>query len=301
MRHPLLKSHDEVRKRMIALLTDGLMVRRSGNLIFVCGGNESHHLRPQFRAIAEKELSEFQIFQPEFAMKNYFSDAGGAQLDLGEFEVLVGDLSHAVVLFPEAPGSFAETGYFANIEKIAQKVILALDLERQSNDSFIMMGPARKYEQYSRYSPNIQIDYTNPNFDSIVKRISRIESPKTRKILDVSDISDHYDLFCLIYKIFDILIVATFEDLIFVLHSLTGGHAPKKRARELASILVGADYLKSIGQFGHYYPGLKDDSFVKMRTGFAEKESTLKLEILDILNRAEPEFGELVKGRHRAS
>lgn len=297
MRHPLLISHKEVRKRVMTLVATGLQIRRSGNLIFVCGGNDREHLRPRFCRESAEKLPDFQIFQPEFAMKNYFSDAGGAQLDLGDFETLIGDLSHAIVIFPEAPGSFAETGYFANIDQIAEKVILVLDMERQRNDSFIMMGPARRFETKSRFSPNIQLNYADPDFSLIVDRINRIEFSKNRKFLDSKNLSDPYDLFCLVYKIFDILSIATFDDLIFVLSSLTGGHAPKKRARDIASILVGAKYIKPVGGFGHYFADPNDRALVKVRTGFVEEEATLKIEIAGILATSDPEFSEVLRGR----
>lgn len=285
---------------MFALLREGLMVRRAGNLIFVCGGNAQTDLRPQFKSFSEYNLTEFQIFQPEFAMENYFSDMGGRQLDLGEFETLIGDLSHAIVIFPEAPGSFAETGYFSNIEKLAEKVILVLDADRQRNDSFIMMGPARNYEKTSKYSPNIQINYSDPDFSLISDRINRIGTSKTRKLLDVEDLEDPYDLFCLVYKIFDILNISTCDDMLFVLQAITKGHPPRKRARDIASILVGAGYLRPIGEFGHYIANAKDSSFVEMRKGHAAKELELRLEISDILMNGEPEFAELLMERANA-
>ena len=285
---------------MFALLRDGLMIRRAGNLIFVCGGNSPTNLRPQFKDFAEKNLADFQIFQPEFAMNNYFADVGGAQLDLGEFEILIGDLSHAIVIFPEAAGSFAETGYFANIDKLAEKVILVLDADRQRNDSFIMMGPARKYEKISKFSPNIQMNYSNPDFGLIHSRVNRIEFSKTRKLLSIEDLTEAYDLFCLIYKIFDLLNLCTYDDMLFVLHAITEGHAPRKRARDIASILVGAGYLRSVGQFGHYVANAKDSSFVLMRDGHVAREVTLKLEISDILMGSEPEFAALMAERANA-
>ena len=77
-------------------------------------------------------------------MKDYFSEAGTEPMDLADFESLIGALSHAIVIFPEAPGSYAETGYFSNVRELANKTILVLNQQYQSNDSFVMMGPARK-------------------------------------------------------------------------------------------------------------------------------------------------------------
>jgi hypothetical protein len=301
MRHPLLKSHSEVRKRVIALLAVGLSVWRAGNLIFVCGGNDTEHQRPKFIAAVADQLDEFELFQPEYAMRDYFSDCDGEPMDLGEFETLIGELSHAIIIFPEAPGSFAETGYFANVDRLAEKTILVLDSQRQKNDSFVVMGPARKFEEKSRFRSNIQLNYTNPDYSVIVDRIRRVTRTKTRKFLEIQDDIFSYDLFCLIYKIFDILIVATIDDLLFILTSLTNGHPPRKKARQLASILVGAGYLRPIGEYGHYFADRKGDELVKMKEGFADKESKLKIEILEIVSSGEVEFRELLKERSNAS
>ena len=299
MRHPLLKAHNEVRKRMIAVLRDGLLVRRAGNLVFVCGGNDRTHMRPRFCEYLTDDSPDYKVFQPEFAMKNYFSDEHGGQLDLGKFEELVGELSHAIVIFPEAPGSFAETGYFSKTPPLAKKTILVLNSQYQSNDSFIMMGPARRIEEISKFNPNLQIDFENPDFSVVVHRIKRFELPKTRKALDVDDLSD-YDLFCLIYKIFDLLIVATYEDLVKVFNSLTTGHAPKRQIKDVASILVGAGFVERIGEFGHYACLPVGQSLIKVRDGWAEEEFGLKLEIGGILRETSPEFAGLLEERSNA-
>lgn len=251
MRHPLLKSHAEVRKRMIVILRDGLLVRRAGNLIFVCGGNADTDLRPMFCAFLKGAAPDFNVFQPEFAMRNYFSDEHGGQLDLGKFEELVGELSHAIVIFPEAPGSFAETGYFAKTKPLAEKTLLVLNSQYQSNDSFIMMGPARRFEEQSKFNPNLQIDFQNPDFPAVLERIKRFDLSKNRKSIDVDELTS-YDIFCLIYKIFDLLVVATYDDLVAVFNSLTSGHAPRRQIKDIASILVGAGFVEPVGNFGHY-------------------------------------------------
>lgn len=303
MRHPLLKSHPEVRKRMITLLREGLLIRRAGNLIFICGGNDNHHLRPKFIDFLAHHGAEFTAFMPEFAMKNYFSEEDGAQLDLGEFEELIGELSHAIVIFPEAPGSYAETGYFSQTPALSSKSILVLDLQHQSNDSFIMMGPARRFEQYSKFNPNVQIDFKDPDFNVILDRINRFDIPKYRKAIELEDGVElsSYDLFCIVYKIFDLLIIATMEDLNAVFNSLFSGHAPRKRIRDIASILVGAGFLQSVGEFGHYSCLSLGDGLVQIRDGMAGNELALKLEIAEIIRDSSNEFAQLLMERADAN
>ena len=150
-------------------------------------------------------------------------------------------------------------------------------------------------------SPNIQINYSNPDFSIIKNRINRISTSETRKFLNPLSLDDPYDIFCLIYKIFDILGIATFDDVVFVLNSITHGHAPIKKARDISSILAGGDYIHEIGQFGHYYASRNHSSLVGLRTGFSDRELSIKLEISEIINDAEPEFAELLKEKSSAA
>ena len=43
-------------------------------------------------------------------MNSIFSDELRELFDLADFEELVGEISYAIVVFPEGPGSYAETG-----------------------------------------------------------------------------------------------------------------------------------------------------------------------------------------------
>ena len=141
--------------------------------MFVCGGNNDDDMRVQFRKFCEANAGEFDIFFPEYAMENYFKEMSEEPFNIAQFEEIVGDLSHAIVLFPEAPGSFAETGYFSKTKALYKKTILALDAPRQKSDSFISLGPAKMINEGSNYHPNVQIDYKAPDFDQIIDRIRR--------------------------------------------------------------------------------------------------------------------------------
>ena len=128
-----------------------------------------------------ENLKEYVFFQPEFAMENYFSQVGTEPFDIAEFEEIVGDLSCVIVLFPEAAGSFAEAGYFSAIEPLAKKTLIALNIEFQAIDSFISMGPAKRFSELSVYRPEIQLDYSNPDFSIISDRIRRFNPVRKKK------------------------------------------------------------------------------------------------------------------------
>jgi hypothetical protein len=105
----------------------------------------------------------------------------------------------------------------------------------------------------------------------------------------------------LVYKIFDLLSIATYEDLVFVVRSLTDGHPPVKRLRDIASILVGAGYLRPIGEFGHYFCTEKGKGLVTIREGFAEAELEIKLAIAEAISNGEPEIAALLEEKTSAA
>ena len=71
-------------------------------------------------------------------MENYFQEMSEEPFNIAQFEEIVGDLSHAIVVFPEAPGSYAETGYFSKVSNLYKKTVLALDAPRQKSDSDVL-------------------------------------------------------------------------------------------------------------------------------------------------------------------
>ena len=253
-------------------------------------------MRPRFRQYCELNLAEFEIFFPENAMKDYFSTNIPEPFDISDFEEIVGDLSHAIVIFPEAPGSFAETGYFSAISTLSEKTILALDSPRQKGDSFISMGPAKKIASKSIYQPNIQLDYENPTFDVVTDRIRRIGLSKNKKFFKVEKFADlsSYELFALIQKVVSILTIATIDDIVFTIRSIYRSKVSAPKIRHLTSILVGSNYLKSIGDYGHYLASPNKPTLFETRDGYRGQESSIRILLTGIYNHSNPEFLGLV-------
>lgn len=297
MDHPLLEdANRELRKRVIQLFQLAYSLPRGSNVIFVCGGNDDGHMRPKFRDYCAENLKEFEIFFPESAMKEYFSSEISKAFDVSKFETLVGELSHAIVIFPEAPGSFAETGYFSAFSNLSRKTILALDAPRQKHDSFISMGPAKTIGNLSIFQPNIQMDYASPNFDWVVERIRRIERTTRKKAFEVDKFSNisTYDLFSLIQKIVSILSVATLRDVVYILKSIFKTGVSELRVRQLIAILVGVGYLRPVGNYGHYFiPSEKVEIFTT-RSGYIEQEADIRVQLFGIYEIGDSEFRDLV-------
>lgn len=301
MDHPLLNNRNKaLRQRVIQLLKDGYNVRRNGNFVFVCGGNNNTDMRTLFREYCKEKHPEFEVFFPEYAMKNYFSSHGSEPFDIADFESLIADLSHAIVLFPEAPGSFAEVGYFSALDSLARKTILALNLNYQGADSFISMGPAKKFEKLSLFSGTMQIDYKNPDFSQIIKRIKRIGL--NSKLMAMPDDAysklENYQKFCLIHKCFSILRFATIEDITFILRARYMSRVSENDIKQITSILVGSNYLINHGDFGHYGVNAEKDALLKAKLGRATEENNIRLEMLSICGG---EFlGTILESEHAA-
>ncbi len=260
-------------------------------------------MRKRFQDYFRFNLSEFEFFEPEFAMNNYFSGIDVEPFDIADFEELVGDLSHSIVLFPEAPGSFAEAGYFSAVPALAEKTILAMNSSKQKRDSFISLGPAKKIQEQSRFHPNIQIDYENPDFGMLAERIRRYPVNKKKKALDILPFGKMpaFELFALIREIVSLLTVATVEDLEFTLRSLFSGHISSSRIRKITSILVGSGHLFELGDFGHLAVRSSRSSFMEIREGTKGSRDELLLTVASLYPDAAPEFVQLVSDARDAA
>lgn len=300
MDHPLREDlHKSLRKGMATLLENGFTIARQSNIIFVCGGNGEDSMRRRFQAEFSDLLPGFEFFEPEFAMKSYFALGDDIPFDIAEFEELVGHLSHSIVIFPEATGSFAETGYFAARPELAQKILLAIDAQRQRNDSFISLGPAKKIHDASIFQPNIQFDYANPDFTVISTRIiERSPLNKTRKQFNIDVFSNlsTFELFALIQQLVSFLVIATIDDLEFFLRSIFKSHLSMSKVKKVVSILVGSKRIRAVGDYGHLATDQNSEFFLKLRDGFKTKSDVLTVDISGTFFDAEPEFQELVGG-----
>ena len=260
--------------------------------MFVCGGNAEDSMRKRFKQYFDENLSDYEFFQPEFAMNNYFSDADVEQFDIADFEQLIGDLSHSIVLFPEAAGSFAETGYFSAIESLAKKTILALDSLRQDADSFISLGPAKKIQECSRFQPNIQIDYNIPDFATIAERIRRYAVNGRKKSFSIAKFSDlsPFEQFALIREIVSLLTIATLDDIEYLLRGLFSGVISRSSVKKVTSILVGSNHLVEFGVFGHYAINRNTKSVLEIRDGAVTAKEEIQLSLATAYLEAEREF-----------
>ncbi|MEQ8710863.1 MAG: retron St85 family effector protein [Rhodospirillales bacterium] len=299
MDHPLRsKDYKLLRGRVVQILREGFHIRRQSNIVFVCGGNNPEkHLRKKFQLEFSKHLPNHEFFEPEFAMNSYFGLGDEVPFNISEFEELVGQLSHSIVIFPEAPGSFAETGYFSARPSLAKKIILVIDFKRQKSDSFISLGPAKQIQDMSKFQPNIQFDYESHDFSIISKRINeRSPLSKTKKSFEVKTFKliEPFELFCLIHQLVKILQIATTEDIEFFLMSLFKGIVNKSKIKQMISILVGAKKLVEIGDFGHLAIHENESGLLSLKDGAKTEHDVLSLDISASFISADSEFRDVL-------
>jgi hypothetical protein len=282
---------------VVSLIKIGMTSIRQSNIIFVCGGNDPNGMRKRFKVFAESNMKQFLFFEPEFAMKNYMPIDDQQQFDITDFEYLVAKLSHSIVLFPEAPGSFAETGYFSAFADFSKKTLLVIDSDRQKTDSFISLGPAKKIQESSIFHPNIQLSYKAPDFSVISNRLNdRMPLSNKKKYLKIGKFSETsaFDVFCIIYQFVTFMIIATIDDIEYMLKALFGGIINVSISRRICSVIVGSGLLREIGDFGHLMVSDSSRSFLEVRDGLKKESTEIGLGIAAMIAGADAEFRQLI-------
>ena len=293
MDHPLTADKQiQLRKRVVQLLKRAYKAHRSSNIVFVCGGTEATDMRLLFQSYCADNLPDYEIFLPEYAIDNVFSTEDNDQFDISDFEVLISELSHAIVIFPEAAGSFSETGYFSAINLIAKRCIPVLDIKYQKEDSFLSLGPVKKILEKSIFHPLIQIDYTKPDFRPILERIRKRNQSVYKKSIQIGKFGDlnTYDTSCLIHQVVHIMTIATIDDILYTFKVLFKNSYSEPKIRKLLSVLVGSKYLLQIGEFGYVSINPTKPHLLELREGFAEEEREIRLLLAGLYQESDPDF-----------
>ena len=254
-------------------------------------------MRMCFREYCKTNLPEYDVFLPEAAMGGIFTDDLEEPFDLADFEELVGEVSHAIVVFPEGPGSCAETGYFSAIQTMAQKCILVLDHNRQKDDSFISLGPAKKISDNSIFYPTISLDYASPNFDDIAERVRVRRTRKTRKVLTLETFSklSTYEIAAALDAIVRLCTIATYDDVRYLMAAIFKNHYSAPKVRKTLSLLLGSEHLTVVGQYGHFASNRDKSQLASVRDGFKRDEAELRLSLTAMYQHYDQEFLQLIE------
>ena len=206
---------------------------------------------------------------------------------------MIGNLSHSIVIFPEAPGSLAETGYFSARPEIARKILLVINSAHLASDSFISIGPAKKIADVSIFQPNLQFDYEAPNFNLIAQRLlDRAPLHTTRRALKIKTFNEmeSFELFAITQTLVSLLGIATVDDIEFFLRGLFEGHIASSKTKQIVSILVGSSRLLEVGDYGHLKNSDLNNLTLKIKDGAKTERSVLKVDLSAVFVGAEADF-----------
>lgn len=285
MRHPVVsKQRLDIRKGIGDLLKSSCELIRDNSVIFVCGGGDDS-ARSRFILRARTELPAYDFLRPEDAMLRSWDSSFGP-FNIVEFEKLIAELSMAVVLFPEAAGSFCETGYFVAREEILSKLLLAIDQQYADSDSFISTGPLHYVNEKSHFRPAIYTDYKG-DFKSVISRIqlrapysnfSQIPSEQFKNLKPSIKIG-------VVHFIIKMLRMSSFEDLIYVLKSVYI-RVKENEIRSFVLMLIAMGYVKKVDSYQYFVPINGRPDFIRVRAGHKKRETELSIEIASALSES---------------
>lgn len=114
--------------------------------VFLCGSAYSKEKYAQSnrgvigKYITKKSEDVFIVLSEEL-----WDDSFDSNIDLLTFEEFLAEVSDAIILFVESPGSFCELGAFAYADKLfSDKLVVVIDEQYQGDKSFIITGPTAK-------------------------------------------------------------------------------------------------------------------------------------------------------------
>lgn len=117
--------------------------------IFLCGKGFDKSIEDSYwntnrgtiHRYMEKLLPDINIVLSE----ELWEDGFNSEIDLLTFEEFLAEVSDAIILFVESPGSFCELGAFAYADSLfSSKMIIVLDESHRDSRSFVATGPVLK-------------------------------------------------------------------------------------------------------------------------------------------------------------
>jgi hypothetical protein len=299
MSHPFLHPKAKVLLKRVAqaFCEQDAFILQDSNIVFVCGGpmDDGRNMRPQFCKYARTELKDFRIFLAEDAQKDYVLHIEPEFHNIAEFEKIIGEVSTCVILFPESPGSFAELGYFAGIDKLRRKLLIVSNAALQGRDSFIALGPIDRADADSKFKKAIQLPYSHKSkFDLVKERLDERVPSHNRKRFRAQQYRD-LTIQQKFYSVFEIIFLfqaVEFEAVEYVFRSIWT-NANRTEIHQLLSILVAADYVRRGGQERNYFCVNREArSFFELK-GLNVKG--FKMRVLDFYEEHYPEVAEIVR------
>lgn len=117
--------------------------------IFLCGKGFDMTIKDSYwssnRGIIHRYISKLLPDANIVLSEQMWEDGFNNSIDLLTFEEFLAEVSDAIILFVESPGSFCELGAFAYADALfSDKLIVVMDEKYRGSRSFISTGPALK-------------------------------------------------------------------------------------------------------------------------------------------------------------
>lgn len=130
--------------------------------VFLCGKvYSSTEYDNSNRGIAGKYLQRDSDAIFIVLSERLWEDNFNSNIDLLTFEEFLAEVSDAIILFVESPGSFCELGAFTYAEKLfSDKLIIIIDDKYKDSKSFINSGPVAKAKKDGSVIVNAPLDGT---------------------------------------------------------------------------------------------------------------------------------------------
>ncbi|MDD2220387.1 MAG: retron St85 family effector protein [Clostridia bacterium] len=117
--------------------------------IFLCGKGFDKNIRDSYwysnRGIIHRYINKLLPDSHIVLSEQMWEDGFDNSIDLLTFEEFLAEVSDAIILFVESPGSFCELGAFAYADALfSDKLIVVMDEKYRGSRSFISTGPVLK-------------------------------------------------------------------------------------------------------------------------------------------------------------
>lgn len=177
------KAKDLTTELKLRLLSKNIIFRRQHIFVFICGGaiTGPHFLRTKFLTYAKTDLKDYNFILAEKCLQTKSNNQRFSFRNIAFFEDNLAHLSNCTLIFPESPGSFAEVGYFANNNAIAEKTLI-VNLVQYQEDSFLLLGPIDIISQKTQFTPHVNLNDHSPqaDFKHIATKLERVRAAYSR-------------------------------------------------------------------------------------------------------------------------
>jgi len=192
------------KKRLVRQFYDRVYsLRRSRNrhLVFLCG-----KVRSKNRDYVAKYLRVHTGKLIFYADDVWTHISKRQDLNALQMEDRLGQISDAVIILVESPGTFAELGAFSISSKLRRKLLPIVDKQFRLESSFINSGPIRWVNKDSDFGPAVYADFSEilAVVSEIDDRLKRIPPSPFKEVSDIAN-RPRYLLFLLL----DLLSVIT--------------------------------------------------------------------------------------------